>query len=261
MGVMPDLYKANGAPDYGGASRAYFCGDGQFRYNGNQRQVIEVNDTNYSIQPDDDLIVITALTATRTLFLPPLASCAAYRPLTLIDEVGKASRFPIVIVPDGTDTINGIAGPIAFPSNNSGGTLHPAPSRGRWNVESINFTPNIRFQSFDINGKSVANTFLAAAYNVAGKPFFPKNVLFYVKNSTLLTVGPTISLGTNSPSYNNILAAGVLGATQANKMLIQPIADLQVDAVQPGEQMYLRVSVAALATAFTFDAYVEGFYN
>ena len=67
-----------------------------------------VNDTNYSVKPTDTYVGVTALTAPRTMTLPPAANYPPGQPLYIADESGACGTSnPIIIAAAGQDSIGG----------------------------------------------------------------------------------------------------------------------------------------------------------
>jgi hypothetical protein len=66
-----------------------------------------VNDTAYTALVGDYIIGVIALTASRTISLPPVATAGAGKIYVIKDEAGAAGTYPIVIDPDGAELIDG----------------------------------------------------------------------------------------------------------------------------------------------------------
>jgi len=65
-----------------------------------------INDTDYIIQTNDELVVMKTLTATRTITIPNSLLMEG-RQFIIKDESGKATSYPIKIEPEGTTLIDG----------------------------------------------------------------------------------------------------------------------------------------------------------
>lgn len=110
-----------------------------------------------------------------------------------------------------------------------------------------------------INGKVVGNTKLGTTLNGISV-MAVLNAFAVINNAVGATAGPTISIGTNSPNFNNIAPAFVLPGLAAGKISQLPLA--QTDVIQPNTDVFLRVSVAAVATgAYNFGAHNIGIYG
>lgn len=108
-----------------------------------------------------------------------------------------------------------------------------------------------------INGKTVAATKIGNTF-AGGTKFYPSLVIVEVEAVTALTVLPTVSIGTNGATYNNICAAAPLTGLAAvgdttRLAFTNPIAALN------GADVYLNISVGATATTLTLKAFVFGF--
>jgi hypothetical protein len=68
-----------------------------------------VNDANYTIAPTDSVIFITALTASRTLTLPPPSALQVGQSFTIKDMSGQVAGRPVTIAAPGGVTIDGAA--------------------------------------------------------------------------------------------------------------------------------------------------------
>jgi len=68
-----------------------------------------VSDTNYTVLVNDYIVGITALTASRTIALPPAATAGAGKIFVIKDESGGAGANNIIIDPNGAELIDGSA--------------------------------------------------------------------------------------------------------------------------------------------------------
>ncbi len=88
----------------------------------------QVSDANYTVLATDRIVVITALTAARTLTLPAASAYPQGATLTVVDESGACSGTrAITVAAAGSDTINGaastvLAGPYAYVALESNGS-------------------------------------------------------------------------------------------------------------------------------------------
>lgn len=75
--------------------------------------------------------------------------------------------------------------------------------------------------------------------------YFPREVVLLCTESPSPVGLCTMSVGTNSPSYNNILPATLLTSLSAlNKLLSPPVGPL-VNGVGPGVDIKAKISIAA----------------
>jgi hypothetical protein len=105
-----------------------------------------------------------------------------------------------------------------------------------------------------IDAKVVGNTALLISEPDSSVRHFV--VLANIGGQTLagVTSGPTVSLGTNSPNFDNIMAATVVPASLTGSVFVQPLNTNPL--VQNGAVVNLRVSVAANATAYIIRAHL-----
>jgi hypothetical protein len=110
-----------------------------------------------------------------------------------------------------------------------------------------------------INGKTVAATQIGTTF-AGGTRFYPTLAIVEIEAVTALTVLPTVSIGTNSATYNNICAAapltGIAAVGDTTRLAFtNPIAALN------GVDVYLNVSVGATATTLTLKVILFGFHK
>jgi len=110
-----------------------------------------------------------------------------------------------------------------------------------------------------ISGISTAATAIGTTENGSQK-FHPMFAVFVVRTANTITLAPTVSIGTNASTYNNILPAAVLtGLTAAALTLILPITVASSN-VSSNTQVFINVT-AGTAVAMTFDVHLFGFYQ
>lgn len=108
-----------------------------------------------------------------------------------------------------------------------------------------------------VNGKVVGNTLLGTV--PAGKTFIPVKATYTLTAISGLSLVATVSVGSNSPNYNNISSATAL--TLLNALGVTLNLDLSSPASIPaGGQVFARVSIASTATTYNLQASVIGFY-
>lgn len=93
--------------------------------------------------------------------------------------------------------------------------------------------------------------------------FYPTMVLFKPVNISGVLIRPTVSVGSNSPNYDNISSASLLntilstiGATGGSPQLVSTTYP-----ISGGTDIYARVTTAGSATSYTFTVYLIGFYD
>jgi len=111
-----------------------------------------------------------------------------------------------------------------------------------------------------ISYTGVASTQIGITENGTER-FFPLFCVITVSSATLLTIAGTMSVGTNSASYNNILVATAMtGLTGLYNMLTMNLTTL-VSSIAANTPIFVNVTVGATATSSTFDVYLFGFYQ
>jgi hypothetical protein len=91
-----------------------------------------------------------------------------------------------------------------------------------------------------------------------GKSFVPTRYIFKLNPSEAITVGPTISLGTNAASYNN-LKTGSPACTTALPNNSVPAAG-NFPEIAPGTQVFANITSGATGTSGTMSVQVYGYY-
>lgn len=91
-----------------------------------------------------------------------------------------------------------------------------------------------------------------------GARFHPLFVIVEIASASALTIGGTASVGTNSATYNNVLAAMTTGTT-VNSMLPNALSAL-TDSIAPSTAVKLNLSVAATGVSGTLSVTIIGAY-
>lgn len=140
-------------------------------------------------------------------------------------------------------------------------------------------TPNIAFQwdgsnwntsnktqvlksTVAVNGKTTGAT-LVYTLPASTLNFYPTQIIVRAVSISGVTTPPTVSVGTNSTSYNNIATGSLLntvlntvgatGGSPQNASTSFPIAG--------STAIYANVTIGAIATNYTFYIEVIGFYD
>ncbi len=111
-----------------------------------------------------------------------------------------------------------------------------------------------------VDGVTPGATLIGTTLN-NGKRFYPIYALINVATAdTPIAVG-SLSIGTNSTSYNNILAITALtGLATVNTMLKLDFIGA-MSSTAPNTGIYLKVTTGFTATSLTFDLVIFGFYR
>lgn len=108
-----------------------------------------------------------------------------------------------------------------------------------------------------VDGKTVGNTLLVTV--PAGKTFIPIKATYTLINVTGLSLVSTVSIGSNSPNYNDISGATLLtGLSVQGKVLSLDLSSPTSAAAS--SNVYARVSIASTATTYNLMASVIGFF-
>ena len=73
-----------------------------------------------------------------------------------------------------------------------------------------------------------------------------------------VTVSPTITIGNNSPNYDNLIGATSLTSLTGVGMVMRLAPAPTYTYVGGGVGLYLKVTTAATATSFTIDCHIKG---
>lgn len=115
----------------------------------------------------------------------------------------------------------------------------------------------VGFSDANVNGKTTGATVVFTTLD-STKLFFPYRIRIYLTNPSGVVTPPTISVGTNASSYNNMLAATALtGLTTSGTYLDFPIIS-PVTALAAGVDVNVNVTVGANATTYGFRVAVYG---
>lgn len=93
--------------------------------------------------------------------------------------------------------------------------------------------------------------------------FYPVFATFEIIAASAIVGVPTLSLGTNSSTYNNIMTATALtGLTSVNKILnTSNLLTVVADSVAPSTEIRVNVTVGAVSTTATLKVMLHGFYD
>lgn len=109
---------------------------------------------------------------------------------------------------NGVSSLNGLTGAVSLAS--PGGTVVFTPSGSNVNIDVSTKSPGLLSTTTGINAKTVANT---ALYTVpAAKTAVVTWIIIRCTAAAAITVGPTVSVGRNATSYNDIYASEVVSA-------------------------------------------------
>jgi len=112
-----------------------------------------------------------------------------------------------------------------------------------------------------IDGKTVANTTLFTTENGTER-CYPVLAIVEATAGSVITVGPTVSIGTNSATFNNILAATSMTLVLlTNTMQVSLATGVLPSSVAANTAVTVRVSVGAVGTSQTLRVTLLGYYQ
>lgn len=112
----------------------------------------------------------------------------------------------------------------------------------------------------NVNAKNTGSFTIDTTEN-GTESFHPLLIVFVLNTASAVSVVPTISVGTNSSTYNNIMPAALLtGLTSAGMILPMPITSA-ISKVAANTAIKGNVTIGATATTATIDIHVFGYYN
>lgn len=110
------------------------------------------------------------------------------------------------------------------------------------------------------NAKNTGSTIFFTTPS-SGFRFFPTHIIMSVLFATSITTGASISIGTNSPNFNNILAnTSFSGLTTANNYQITQLSGV-LNAIPAGTSGYLNVNTASIGTSITMSCVILGTWS
>jgi hypothetical protein len=121
-----------------------------------------------------------------------------------------------------------------------------------WQVAPVIFSVS------NIDGKVGAATLI---FTTTSNRFTPTDIVFELTTIAGYVSVPSITVGTNGASYNNILGISPLtGVTTQNQLLRFSLTSV-ISSVATATGVYVLVSVPAGAGTYTIKCSVQGFYN
>lgn len=125
-------------------------------------------------------------------------------------------------------------------------------------INSATLENGIVVKNVAVDGKTVGNTLIFTTDAV--KTFVPVSINVTITSVSGLSLVSTVSVGTNSPNYNNICAAALLTGLDSNKETLQLPLIGNLSAIAPSTAVYTRVSIGSTATTYDLNVAIAGFY-
>lgn len=116
------------------------------------------------------------------------------------------------------------------------------------------------FSLIGLNAKNTGATLIGTTENGTQK-FHPVFTLMVCNSGTLITVVPTVSVGTNGATYNNLIAATSMAAMTAAGNMAQPALTATYGNIAANTGIFINVTIGATATTCLVDIHVFGFYH
>jgi len=125
-------------------------------------------------------------------------------------------------------------------------------------------SPHIQIMSVSVDAKSAASTTMDITEN-NGKRFVPLFVVAELTATSLITVGPSFSIGTNSTAFDNIMAITATGITATNAILNKlalgnGAAGTNTLSIAANTTVTLKVTTGAVGTSGTLRVDLIGYY-
>ena len=117
-----------------------------------------------------------------------------------------------------------------------------------------------RYYIDGINAKNVGTTKIFTTPN-EGLNFYPLFARIFVEDAQTVIVAPIITIGTNSSTYDNILASFTLTELTVTNNFLNLIIDNAITFVSPNTDVFFRIGVAATATTLILAAEIYGDYR
>jgi hypothetical protein len=151
------------------------------------------------------------------------------------------------------------AGQIGYPMDTKIRLLYSGSSWG------VNSSVTILRGQATVNAKSTGATLIYTYPNTSFR-FVPLGAHVEIISQTgTIGIAPTISVGTNSTSYNNLFTGSILSSLLNGTGLTQPNALTLAAAITPlagGSSIYANVTIAAtLFTTYTVRIDILGYYE
>lgn len=112
-----------------------------------------------------------------------------------------------------------------------------------------------------IDGKTLGSTLIQTT--APGLRFVPTVINMELTTVSGFVSAPSVSIGTNSTDYNNLLSITSLSFVDtANEFVVYNIEDVVASpfSIAASTGIYLKVTTAAVGTTYTMRATVLGFY-
>lgn len=120
-------------------------------------------------------------------------------------------------------------------------------------------------ETFQTDGTNTGNTFITNTFNpnAPGSVFVWYDVHVYIHEATNILTPALISVGYNSPNYNNIVSTQAVGGSLGLVKLLTVGTSGEIPHGETPTELYVKVNVAALGIPLTtpvlkFSILIEG---
>jgi hypothetical protein len=125
-------------------------------------------------------------------------------------------------------------------------------------MPAVNYGADLwRYETPEIDAKAGVTTLIVTTN--AELRFYPIMVLVEIMAANSLSASPSVTVGTNGSSYDNILGSTSPGMTPNAAVAGPPLASGV--SIAPGSDIKVKVTVPASGTSGTFVVAILGFYK
>jgi hypothetical protein len=120
----------------------------------------------------------------------------------------------------------------------------------------------VKTSSVTVNGKTTGSTLIYTLEGSGSLNFCPTQIVVRPITITSATLKPTFSVGSNATTYDNIASGTLLNSvTSLLGITTQPMNVSTSSLMAGGTQIYCNVTIGALATSYTFQVDILGYYR
>lgn len=127
-------------------------------------------------------------------------------------------------------------------------------------MAQTNYKELVSLDVMGINAKNTGAILIGTTENGTQK-FHPMYAVMVCSGGTLITIVPSLSIGTNASSYNNIVSAISLVNMTAAGNMTQPSLSASLGNIAANTNVYANITIGATATTCLVDIHLFGFYN
>lgn len=221
------------------------------------KQVI-TKTANYTIDPITDGTILCDVSAGGFTITLPNATLYTGKQFLIIKSDLTQNNF-LTLATTSSQTING---DLTLTTKRFYTAWLVQSDGANWDLVNANPQPlDVSMEVIAVNAKTVAATKIDTTRS-STRRFIPRYAIVYCRSASAITVPATISIGTNSATYDNILPATALtGVTAAQNYLHIPLGAAAISGIAASTDIYVNVSTAATGTSQTLDVLLVGIYR